>query len=106
MADIQAGTYTVQEVLDKAGFDFKEKAAADYLNGEPDHRRVRVGGLSFDDPNETVTVPTTADELVVTLDGKEHATLKVTLDDDQKEERRRSFDSAADASEPGKSTTK
>lgn len=99
MASIQAGSYTIQEILDHAGFDFRAKAAADYNNGEPDYRRVKVGGLSFDNLEKRINVPVTADELVITLDGKKAVALAVDLDDEQKKERAASFEAAADASD-------
>lgn len=94
---LKAGTYTAGDLMREAGFDFEKEAAADYLQGKPDFRRVRVGGLAFDSLEETVVVPYTANEVVVTLDGKEAAKLAVELDDEQKELRARSFESAADA---------
>lgn len=98
MASIQAGSYTIQQILDRAGFNFREKAAADYNNGEPDFRRIKVGGLSFDSLDKEVNVPVTADEVVITLDGKKVVSLSVDLDDAQKEMRAASF-AAAEASE-------
>lgn len=100
MASIQAGTYTIQEVLDAAGFDFATEAAAEYLKGEPDYRRVKVGGIGFDHLDERLTIPVTADSVVVTLDDVPHTTLDVALTDDQKTERAYSFETAADASDP------
>jgi hypothetical protein len=104
MANIQAGTYTVQQILEVAGLDFNREAAADYLNGQPDYRRVRVGGLGFDSLEECIVVPVTTDELVVALDGKTHTTLKVTLSSEQQEERDYSFRTAADTDGPAKRT--
>lgn len=102
MATIQAGLYSVQEILDRAGFNFAEKAAADYLDGAPDYRRVKVGGLSFDNLERQINVPVTADELVITLDGKKAVALDVELDDEQKKLRAYSFETAAEADDSKK----
>jgi hypothetical protein len=100
MAKVQAGLHSVRELLDAAGFDFEKEAAADYNDGAPDFRRVKVGGLSFDDLEKSVNVPPTADSVEITLDGKKVASLDVELDERQKEERRLSFESAAEADDP------
>jgi len=97
---IQAGTYTVRELLDRAEFDFEKKAAADYNDGNPDFRRVKIGGLGFDDLDDTVVVPVTADELEITLDGKAETKLTVELDDEQKGLRAYSLLTAAEADSP------
>ncbi len=94
MASIQAGSRTIQEILDAAKFDFAAKAAADYNDGQPDFRRVKVGGLGFDSLDKQVTVPPTADVVEITLDGKKEASLDVTLDETQEKERKESFKSA------------
>jgi hypothetical protein len=99
MSKINAGVYTVAEILNAAGFDFKKEAAADHLGGAPDYRRVKVGGIGFDDLDKVVNVPYTANELVITVDGGDHTTLEVNLSDDQKEQRKLSFESAADAND-------
>jgi hypothetical protein len=104
MADISAGTHSVQEILDAAGFDFNQNAAADYLNGRPDFRRVQIGGLAFDSLDDTIHIPVTADDVLITLDGKDHTVLDVTLDEDQRKERAYSFETAADADGPAKRT--
>lgn len=100
MASIKAGTYTVGELLQAAKFDFENKAAADYLNGQPDFRRVQIGGLGFDSLDSVVVVPATADEVLITLDGKKEVVVDVTLDDAQQEERKLAFEIAADADGP------
>ena len=100
MASIKAGSQSIRDILAAANFDFEKEAAADYNDGAPDARRVRVGGLPFDSLDKQVSVPVTADEVEITLDGKKVASLSVELDEKQKEERRYSFDTAADASEP------
>jgi hypothetical protein len=102
MASIKAGTYTVDELLSAANFDLSEKAAVDYNPEGVDYRRVKIGGLSFDSTDDVIRVPVTADTVDITVDGSVDTTLKVELDDDQKEERRNSFEVAADASAPKK----
>ena len=77
MANIKVGTYSVQEVFKLAGFDFAKKAAADHLDGAPDYRRVKVGGLGFDDLDKKLSVPEAATELVITVDGEEAVKLTV-----------------------------
>lgn len=105
MSNIDAGFHTVQEILQKANFDFNSEAAADYLNGQPDFRRVRIGGLGFDSLDEVLNIPVTTDELLITLDGKDHTLLDVSLNEEQKKARAASFESAADADGPAKRTT-
>jgi hypothetical protein len=98
MASIQAGLHSVREILDAASFNLEEKAAADYLDGAVDHRRVKVGGLGFDSADKTIRIPVTADEVEITLDGKKEATLSVDLDEEQKRERSRTLAFAVDDS--------
>lgn len=72
MASITPGLTTFGEVFSKGKFDVASRAVADYNNGNPDFRRVQVGGLPYGgDPDEAFIVPATADELVITLDGEE-----------------------------------
>jgi hypothetical protein len=97
MASIKAGTYTLEEIFRKANFDFADKAAADYNDGNPDYRRVKVGGLGFDSLDEKIVVPVTANELVISLDGESAEVLSVELDEDQRAARSASFEAAADA---------
>lgn len=72
MADttIAPGFYTFQQVFDTLGFDVNEKAAVEYESSGAgvDYRRVKVGGLGFDDPDQTIHVPESAKTLEVTLD--------------------------------------
>lgn len=96
MAKIRAGAYTIGEILRTADFDLS-RAGADYLDGQPDLRRVTVGGLGFDSLEESLAVPVTADAVDITLDGEVVESLEVTLDDAQKAERTYSFETAADA---------
>jgi hypothetical protein len=97
MAKVKPGLYKVSELLDKAGFDLKKEAAADYLNGEVDHRRVQVGGLPFDDVEKVIEVPVTANEVVVSLDGKEVAKLEVDLSDEEHQKAREyAFETSGD----------
>lgn len=100
MASIRAGRHTIEEVFRQAGFDFHKEAAADYLGGKPDFRRVKVGGLSFDALDEEIVIPYTADKVEVTVDGEVAQTFDVDLTDEDKELRKRSFEVAADANDP------
>lgn len=100
MSSIQAGFHTVREILAAANFDFEAKAAADHLDGGADYRRVQVGGLGFDDLDYVINIPTTADDILITVDGKADTVLDVTLNEKQQEERRLSFESAADTNGP------
>lgn len=77
MSSIKSGNHTIKEILDIAEFDFHAKAAADYNDGDPDFRRVKVGGLGFDDLDKVVHIPSTATEVVITLDDKPEVTLEV-----------------------------
>lgn len=102
MADIKAGSYSVAELLRAADFDLS-RAGADYLNGNPDLRRVTVGGLGFDSLEDRLSVPVTADAVDITLDGEVVESLSVKLSDAQKAERAYSFETAADADDSGSS---
>lgn len=91
MADsIKAGLYTVGQIFAEAGFDF-EKAAHSDETGGLDYRRVKVGGLPFDNLDKQVEVPVSADELVISVDGKEELRLEVELDDEQQAAREESL---------------
>jgi hypothetical protein len=74
---IEPGQYSIEDVLSVANFDFHKEAAADYLDGEADHRRVTVGGLPFGSLQDEVFIPQHAETVEVVLDGKVVATLKV-----------------------------
>lgn len=102
MAKIKAGTYQVREVLRIAKFDFEKEAAAEYLSGAPDHRRVQIGGLSFDSVDEVVVIPETADSVSISLDGEEAISLSVSLDAEQKKIRDLSFEIAAENAKDNK----
>lgn len=65
--EISAGIHTFKEVLDLAGLEVDQNF---------DRRRISVGGLSFDDPEEKFRV--VGEELVVLLDGEGHSTFTVT----------------------------
>lgn len=95
MASVRAGMHKVSDLLAAADFDFASEAAAEYLDGQPDHRRVKVGGLSFDSVDQEVRVPVTANEVEIELDGAVVATLDVELDEEQQEARRESFETSA-----------
>jgi hypothetical protein len=78
MASIAPGIYTFNEVFGLADFDFATEALTSTEDNEyVDHRRVQVGGLSFDDPDQIFRVPESADEVEITLDGAAVATLTV-----------------------------
>jgi hypothetical protein len=106
MAKIKAGTYTVSELLQRAGVDLHEKAGAEYLDGAPDMRRVKIGGLAFDSTEDVIKVPVTASEVEVTVDGKVDTVLDVELDEDQQKEADASFRDAADADGPTRRSSK
>lgn len=95
MAKISPGIHSVRDLFAQSGFDFEGQAAADYNDGAPDFRRVKVGGLGFDDLDREVRVQPTADSVEITLDGQKVAELEVVLDEAQQEARRESFASSA-----------
>lgn len=95
MAKIQAGTYTVSQVFQQAGFDFDAEAASEGRG--PDFRRVRIGGLGFDSLEDVIVIPETADKVAIVVDDKEHTSLNVSLSDEQKQVRELAFQVAADA---------
>ena len=73
MADkISPGVHTFQEILDRAGVDFQKAVTVENEDGSTrvDHRRVLVGGLGFDDPNQIFNVPEEGDPIEVRVDGK------------------------------------
>jgi hypothetical protein len=75
MALNQGQIYSIEEVLDEAGFDLAKEAAVDYNDDGVDMRRVKVGGLGFDSTEDTFRV--VGDSLEITLDGEVVATLEV-----------------------------
>lgn len=77
MATVQPGTYTVEDLLSRAGFNFAREAAADYLDGQPDYRRVTVGGLPFASLDDKINVIYNADDLEIALDGQVVDTIQV-----------------------------
>ena len=66
--EVSTGIHTFGEVLELASIEVDQSF---------DRRRISVGGLTFDDPAETFKVPEGASELVIKLDGVEHATFTV-----------------------------
>lgn len=75
---IKPGNYSVKELLDLLQFDFEKEAAVEGSDGQyTDHRRVQLGNLGFDSLEDRITVPESAEYLVVTLDGKEAVKAKV-----------------------------
>lgn len=77
MADISPGTYSVRELLDAAGLDYMDAASVEYNADGWDRRRIRVGGLSFDDLEERVVVPDSAASVSISVDGDEAASINV-----------------------------
>lgn len=57
---ISPGVYTVQEIFDLVGFTF------DF----DDYRRVKVGGLGFDDLGRSLRIPEGASILEIQVDGE------------------------------------
>ena len=84
MAEVNAGQlYTVEELLNLADYDARAEAAVDYNDSGYDLRRVQVGGLPFNDFDESVRIPEEgADKVEITLDGEVVATLDVASDDE------------------------
>jgi len=79
MAEVKKGqTLTFSEALDLAGVDLNEVAAVDYNDDGVDMRRVKVGGLGFDDPSNSFMVAAGGEPVEVTVDGEVVATLDVT----------------------------
>lgn len=80
MADtkIRPGVYTVGELLNAAGVDFKEVAKADHNDGV-DYRKVKVGGLTFNDLSQVIVVADdeSATVLEIRADDKKIASLTV-----------------------------
>ena len=96
MASAYAGRYTYRELFNQVGFDFNAKAAAAYNQGQPDYRRVKVGGVGFDSLDDEIVIPYTANTITITLDGIEEETFDVLLTAEDEFNRKRSFDTAAD----------
>ena len=73
MANVKVapGSYTFAQFFGLVDFDF-EGAAYVEDDGAPrvDYRKVKVGGLSFDDLDQTFVVPESADVVEVTVDGE------------------------------------
>lgn len=70
MSKLTPGIYTYGEILKLANFDLKAKAESDF-------RRVTVGGLHFDDPNNVFVVPESASRVDISLDGSVEESLDV-----------------------------
>jgi hypothetical protein len=72
MADsLEPGTYTIQQLLDHFDFDVDRKAAVSYESSgdHVDYRRVKIGGLGFDSPEDKLMV-VSGSSLELTLDGE------------------------------------
>ena len=96
MANIKPGRYAVAEIFRIAGFDLASKAAVDYGDGI-DRRLVKIGGLSFDNLEEEVVIPSTTDEVEITVGGQLDTVLSVVLGKVHQAERAASFASAIDS---------
>ncbi len=82
MAEVKRGQMlTFSEALSLAGVDLNEVAAVDYNDDGVDMRRVKVGGLGFDDPSQTLRVASGAESVEVTVDGEVVATLDIAADE-------------------------
>jgi hypothetical protein len=66
---MQPGIYKVKELLDAAGVDFAQ--------AEGDFRRIKIGGLGFDDLDKVIKLPKNGDDVSVTLDGEEIGLIEV-----------------------------
>lgn len=82
--EINAGIYTFGDLFSAAHFNVNEAAAADYNNGQPDYRRVQVGGLPYSgNLDEIIHVPPTATSVEITVDGEPVHTFNLALDEYQ-----------------------
>lgn len=63
---MKPGIYTFQQVLDQFGIELPE-----------DRRRIKVGGLGFDSPDQTFRVPETTAKLEITLDSEVVKTVNI-----------------------------
>ncbi len=106
MAKIRPGQYTVREVFEAADFDHAEKLAADYNDGGPDFRKVKVGGLDVHSLDDLVSVPVTADTLDISLDGSVDSSLDVELSADDEKARAASFEDASGVDDPRAASSK
>lgn len=79
MASIEPGYYTIREIFKVAGFDLNQAASVDYGDGV-DRRKVKVGGVGFDDLEDMVLIPSSADTLEISVDGVPSVTLDVVED--------------------------
>jgi hypothetical protein len=75
---ISPGLYTIQRIFSLASFDFLKEAASPVLNGAPDYRRVKVGGVGFDSLEDRILVPQSAITLDITVDGAVVDSLLIT----------------------------
>lgn len=57
---MQSGSYTVEQIMAELEFS---------MDGITDYRRVKVGGLGFDDLSKVIRVPESAETIEITLDG-------------------------------------
>lgn len=65
---ISPGVYTVQEIFDLVGFTF------DF----DDYRRVKVGGLGFDDLDRSLRIPEGASVVEIQVDGETTKSITVS----------------------------
>lgn len=66
--EITKGIHTVAEILDLCGI---------VIDPTYDRRRISIGGLKFQEPDEIIRVPENALTLEVTLDGQTHTEFTV-----------------------------
>ena len=98
MASIKPGYHSIREIFHAAEFDLREKAAVEYGDGV-DRRRVKVGGLGFNDVEDVINIPVSADILEITVDGILDVALDLEFNEVTKAARAYSFEHAADAEE-------
>lgn len=69
MAFTGGSLVTFAEVFEAADYDWQSEASVDYGDGV-DRRRVKVGGLGFDDVNDSFRLPSNTTSVDITLDGE------------------------------------
>lgn len=81
MADkkITPGIYTYGELVDLAGVDLDKSVEVENADGSirVDFRRINVGGLTFDHPDNTIVVGEDSESVEVRVEGKLEGKLSV-----------------------------